>query len=278
MILVKCLGLQRRSHSSRSVANDARLSNAMKSLTYHIASSLLLLPLIGQSLLGQQVNNQVLQAYVLQNENLAQVEKKLSAKAQVMIDASRELLNLDEAQLSTVSLACRGDIARFMQDLTELDLHTQDIDMQNLGQNQELMQRIWPILMPARQKIEQGLHGEHSLFYKTLDSLLSQEQKEIYEQHQQQKLLRQTLAISRLTLAEFEKKMPLSKKQRDRIIELIEQSPKPKKIEQSMSYYLGIIILAKLPVAEMSEILTEDQLKQFQRFTRNGAQFGGVVW
>jgi hypothetical protein len=240
-------------------------------------SSWLLLVGLSQDLWAQ-AKNQILQAYVLQNKTVTQLEKDLSSKAKVMVTASRDLLELTEEQMSDLSLACQGDISRFMQDLTEVDLHTKDFDMQKMQQNQEEMQRIWPMVMPARQLLEQGLHGKESLYQKTLDSILSEEQQKTYENHHQQKLLRRMQAVTKLTLFEFEKKMPLTKKQRDRIIELVEKLPKPKKIDENMSYYLGMIVLAKLPKAELADILTEDQLKLFEKMTRNAQRFGGVNW
>ncbi len=248
----------------------------MKTAIYIAITSLLLLS-VSQTLFAQ-ANNQVLQAYVLQNKNLPQLEKDLSSKAKVLVNASRDLLELNEQQATDLNLACQGDISRFMQDLTELDLHTRDFDMQKMAQNPNEMQRIWPIVMPARQQIEQGLHGPNSLFQKTLDTCLSPEQQERYENHQQQKLLRKIVAVSKLTLVEFEKKTPLTKKQRDRIMELVEKTVKPKVVDDNLSYYLGIIVLAKLPKEELSNILTEDQLKLFLQMTRNAQQFGGVAW
>jgi hypothetical protein len=122
------------------------------------------------------------------------------------------------------------------------------------------------------------LHGESSLFQKTIDRTLTEEQQQKYKDHQQQKLHRKVVAVTKLTLVEMEKKMPLTKKQRDRIVELINESAKPQKFDDNMSYYLGIFVLSKLPKEKLIEILTEDQLKIFQQMTRGAQQFGGVGW
>jgi hypothetical protein len=228
-----------------------------------------------------RAQNQVLQAYVLQGKTVPHIEKELTGKANVLVNAAKELLDLNEQQVATLKLACSGDISRIIQDIAELELHTKDIDLQKMGNNQEEMQKIWPMVMPARQRIELGLHKKDSLFLKAFDSVLSKEQQEKYQQHEQKKTARKVLAITKMTLVEMEGKLPLTQKQRNKIVELVEKNPLPKSIDDNTSYYIGLTILSRLPKEQLSEILTEDQVKIFQQMTRNGAQFGGmggVVW
>jgi hypothetical protein len=228
---------------------------------------------LAQNPVGQ---NQVLQAYVLQGKTVPQIEKELATKASVLVNAAQELLDLNEQQVASLKLACSGDVSRFVQDIVELDVYTKEIDFQKMNNNQEELQKVWAMVMPARQRIELGLHKKDSMFLKAFDSVLSKDQQEKYQQYEQKKTTRKVLAITKMTLIEMENKLPLTEKQRNKIVELVEKNPLPKSVDDNTSYYIGIGILAKLPKEQLSEILTEDQLKIFQQMTRNGAQFGGM--
>ena len=79
-------------------------------------------------------------------------------------------------------------------------------------------------------------------------------------------------------MLEFEKQVPLTADQRNRIIKLVEESRKPKLVSEGMAYYLGIVVLSKLPEEKVREILNEEQFKTFKRTFQNAQRFGGFEW
>ncbi|MFO0943427.1 MAG: hypothetical protein U0930_22050 [Pirellulales bacterium] len=222
--------------------------------------------------------NELMDAYVYQGKDARSLQGDLLSKSLVLVDACAESLALTDQQKDRLKLACKGDVVRLMQELTEVEVHTRGIKMQEIQRNQEEMQKLWPILMPPRQRIDEGLHGKGSLFERALAGMLTPEQRELFEKQNQQKADRLTIALAKLTLSEFEKSVPLTKKQRDAIVDLVQKSPKPKKINDGMSYYIGMMILAKLPDADVKKILSEDQFKIFKRTFQNAQNFGGIEW
>lgn len=222
--------------------------------------------------------NEVIDAYVYQGKDAKSLQADLLAKSLVLVDACADTLDLTEQQKDKLKLACKGDVIRLMQELSEVEVHTRGIKMQDIGRNQEEMQKLWPILMPPRQRIEEGLHGKGSLFERALFGILSPEQQEQFAKQNQQKVERMLFALAKLTLSEFEKSVPLTKKQRDAMMELVQKSPKPKKVNDSMSYYLGMVVFAKLPDDDVKKVLSEDQFKIFKRTFKNAQNFGGIEW
>lgn len=227
---------------------------------------------------AQQANNQILQSYVLQGKDANRLQQELTNKSKVLVDACSEALQLDEGQVEQLRFACRGDVMRIMQEITELDIHTKHVDMQEMGRNQEEMQKIWPLVMPARSRIDEGLHSKGSLFEKSLKSILTADQQVNFEKQNQEKQTRLIVATTKLTLLEFEKQVPLTADQRNRIIKLVEESPKPKLVSEGMAYYLGIVVLSKLPEEKVREILNEEQFKTFKKTFQNAQRFGGFEW
>ena len=248
---------------------------------YSFVTKLLLALLICLPTVSAQQNNnqnQILQSYVLQGKDANRLQQELTNKSKVLVEACSEALQLDEGQVEQLRFACRGDVTRLMQDISELDIHTKHIDMQKMGQNQDEMQKIWPLVMPARSRIDEGLHSKGSLFEKSLKSILTAEQQVGYETQNKAKQSRLIVATTKLTLIEFEKQFPLTADQRNRIIKLVEDSPKPKLVSEGMAYYLGIVVLSKLPEDKLREILNEEQFKTFKRTFQNAQRFGGFEW
>jgi hypothetical protein len=227
---------------------------------------------------AQQANNQILQSYVLQGKDANRMQQELTNKSKVLVDACSEALQLDEGQVEQLRFACRGDVMRIMQEITELDIHTKHVDMQEMGRNQEEMQKIWPLVMPARSRIDEGLHSKGSLFEKSLKTILTADQLVNFEKQNQEKQTRLIVATTKLTLLEFEKQVPLTADQRNRIIKLVEESPKPKLVSEGMAYYLGIVVLSKLSEEKVREILNEEQFKTFKKTFQNAQRFGGFEW
>lgn len=222
--------------------------------------------------------NQILQAYVLQNRDVVALQNELNSKSKVMIQACRESLNLTPQQEQMLALACRGDVVRVMQEITEVDQHTKSYNMQDLNNNQEEWQKIWPIVMPVRNRIETGIHGKGSLFEKAIESALDTNQLEAFAEQKKQQRLRLFRAVTKLTLVSFEKECPLTERQRDKIVALINQAPTPKAVNDGMEYYVGVIMLAKLPKEEVQQILNKEQFKLFERMFGKADRFGGIEW
>jgi hypothetical protein len=222
--------------------------------------------------------NQILKSYVTQGKSVEQLHNEVVKKSGLIVTAVTDTLGLTEQQSLQLDFACAGDIERFFQDLEEVHLHTAAFDMQKMNQNQQEFQKLWPLIMPIRQRFELGLHSKGSMFEKALKHALSKDQQQKYEEHLLNRQKRFVTSLAKLTLLEFEKQVPLSKAQRDKILELVEKSKKPKNTTDGMAHYVGLVILAKLPKAQMMEILTEDQYKQFTTVFANADRFGGIQW
>lgn len=222
--------------------------------------------------------NEILNAYVLQNQTVKQLRTTLAEKSKAQVDVIGNFLNLEDEQKDQLLHASKGDIARFMKEMDEIDLHTRHLKMEDIGNDREQWQRIWPIVMPARTQLEEGLHGTGSLFEKRMHALLTPQQMEAYKAYQQAKLDRLLMATTKLTLSEFEKTVPLTRLQREKIVALVESAAKPKKFQEQMAIYVGVSMLSKLPKDQLSQILNKEQMQMYLRYFRNAERFGGMEW
>ena len=227
---------------------------------------------------AQAQRNEILEAYVFQGKDIGGLQRELSNKSNVLIEACSEGIQLTDAQKDKLKFACKGDVLRMMQEIAEIDVHTRNVKMEEIGRNQDEMQRIWPIVMPARQRIEEGLHGKGSLFDKTLKSILNAEQLDQFEKHNRLRTQRLTQSLVKLTLIEFEKSVPLTRVQREKLMEVVQASKQPKSVSDNMASYVGMAILAKLPDKEVQKILSDEQFRIFKKTFQNAANFGGIAW
>jgi hypothetical protein len=222
-------------------------------------------------------DSQLLQSYIYQGKTFDQFCTDLSASTGATLATLGSIVEMDAQQLSLLKLACEGDVARLMQEITRIAEQTKDVDMNNI--QPERWNDIWDLIMPARQKVELGLHGQGSLFEKSMLTVLQPEQARIYHDHLRKSEVEFLTATFKLTLFELESILPLTSSQRTAIVELVDQSMLPRKVQLGMAQLSGLVVFAKLPRDKVSEILNEDQMKTFNRLRKHAQGFvGSFKW
>lgn len=212
-------------------------------------------------------DSQFLQSYVYQGKNFNQFRNDLSLKTEATLATVKSVVDLDQQQLSLLRLACEGDVARLMQEIICIAEQTKDVDMNNIQPDR--WNDLWNMMMPARQRVETGLHGEGSLFVKTLHTVLQPEQALKYSDHLRRNEVEFLIATFKLTLFEVESILPLTSNQRNAIVALVDESMIPRNVQPSMGHVGGLVVFAKLPQDKVSNMLNADQMKIFNRLRKH---------
>lgn len=212
----------------------------------------------------------ILSMYLFNGSDEATFRRQLEQRSHVRIARIAEVVGLDEAQRSKLELAAHGDLSRFYRELDHVRQKTKGLN----PQNNEDMQKAWEHIMPIQQKATQGIVTDDSLSERILRSLLTDEQKAKYIEFLQERRAAQFHAILRITVADLEKALPLTEKQRAALIKLVEDKPLPDNVQlrqQGMQAYLGFVMLGRLKDDELKDVLDEQQLKTFRQLTEQYA-------
>ena len=175
---------------------------------------------------------------------------------QVQVDFVDDAVSLTPQQRSKLELAGQGDIQRFFNDYEEVK---RGMTFGNIPRDE--WQAVWQKAQPLSTRFAAGLHGRRSLLKKTLTSTLGPEQ---LEQFTAVKAERDRLIYQdniRMTLSMVDRKVPLTKQQRDQITQLLLAKSSPPEFygQSSMRFYAVLIELAKMPQDELRELFSETE-------------------
>lgn len=205
----------------------------------------------------------ILAMYLFNGADEATFRRQLENRAQIRVTRIAEVVGLDPEQLEKLQLATHGDLSRFYRELEHVRQKTKGLS----SQNQNDMQKAWEFISPVQQRVANGIIGEDSLTERILQSLLDEEQRAKYAEFQRQRSAAQFRTILRMTVSDLEKSLPLTEKQRDELIKLVEGKELPEKVfmQQQMQAYLGYVMLARLSDNELSDLLDKQQLLTFRK-------------
>lgn len=211
----------------------------------------------------------ILSMYLFNGADEATFRKQLENRAQIRVTRIAEVVVLDANQLEKLRLATLGDLSRFYRELEHVRQKTKGLN----AQNQNDMQKAWELIAPVQQRVAQGIIGKDSLTESILQRLLNEAQQTKYAEFQQQRRAAQFRSILRMTLADMEKSLPLTEKQRDELIKLGEGKELPDNafMQPQMAAYLGFVMLARLTDNELANLLDKQQLMTFRKLTERYA-------
>jgi hypothetical protein len=211
----------------------------------------------------------ILAMYLFNGADEATFRRQLENRAQLRVTRIAEAVGLNPGQLEKLQLATYGDLSRFYRELEHVRRKTQGLN----SQNQNDMQKAWEFISPVQQRVAKGIIGEDSLTERILQSLLDDDQRAKYAEFQRQRAAAHFRSILRMTVSDLEKSLPLTEKQRDELIKLVEgkELAKPAVGQQQIQAYLGFIMLARLEDNELSELLDRQQVLTFRKLTQQYA-------
>ncbi len=216
----------------------------------------------------------ILALYLFNGADEATFRRQLENRAQVRVARIAEVVELDTVQLEKLKLATQGDLSRFYRELEHVRQKTKGLN----SQNPQDMQKAWEVISPVQQRLANGVIDQDSMTERILQSLLNEEQQTKYTEFQRQRHAAQFNAILRMTISDLEKSVPLTEKQRDRLIKIAQGQKLPANAfdQQQLQAYVGYFSLATISDQELGDLLDEQQLRTLRKLTEPIANmFGG---
>ena len=235
-------------------------------------------PVVVQGQVQWEMQENQFESWVFQNFPTVQAARtKLDQMLVLHAEDVDRGCSLTESQKKKLQLAGRGDIKKFFE---EVEVVRKKFLLIRKDQNK--INEIWQDIQPLQTKFMSGLHGDKSLFHKTLINMLNAEQRISYETFSGERQKFQFRAKVELVVAILENGLPLRDEQRQKLITLIVEETKPPRFSGQMDYYLVMWNVSKLPEAKLKPLFDNAEWKtlnqQFvqvrgveQWFQQNGA-------
>ena len=192
--------------------------------------------------------------------NAAAGRARINSHLKLKLDELVRVCELTETQQKKLTLAARGDMKRFFDQVEEVRKKFLAVKNDPNGFNQ-----IWQELSPLQQKQAAGLFGETSIYAKTLRKTLTDEQQAKYRivvEERRRFRYRATIEVSLNTLGNT---VALRHDQHEALLKLMVEETQPPYIFGQYDNYLVMYRLAQLPANRVKALLDERQWKLLQQ-------------
>ncbi len=184
---------------------------------------------------------------------------RIASQLKLKVDELVRVCQLTDEQKKKLSLAARGDMKRFFDDVEAVRKKFLAV-----RKDQNAFQTIWQEIQPLQQKLSAGLFGEASLFGKSLRKTLTDDQQAQYRvvvEERRRFRYRATIDASLITLGNT---VTLRAEQHDALLKLLVEETQPPHIFGRYDNYLVLYRLAKLPAKQIKPLFDDRQWKLMQ--------------
>jgi hypothetical protein len=187
--------------------------------------------------------------------------KQLDQALSVQIAFVENAVELSDEQIDKLELAGRGDIHRFFSDFERVKR-----GMKFGGVPRDEWQAVWQKTQPLSLRYTAGLHGPNSLLKKTIASTLDDQQRQSFDGMQKDRAVAIYVDNIRMTLAMLDRKVPLTRRQRESVIELLVNETEPPDFygRANMQFYVVLSQMGKLPQDDLKELFDQNEWRVVQ--------------
>lgn len=192
--------------------------------------------------------------------NAAAGRARINSHLKLKLDELVRVCGLTEAQQQKLTLAARGDMKRFFDQVEEV--RKKFLAVKN---DQNAFNGIWQEINPLQQKQAAGLFGETSIFAKTLRKTLTDEQQAQYRivvEERRRFRYRSAIEVSLISLGNT---VALRHDQHEALLKLLIEETQPPYLFGQNDNYLVMYRLAMLPATKLKPLLDERQWKLLQQ-------------
>lgn len=224
----------------------------------------------GQNQNRNQFKIEQFDQWVFDGQGVSAAKTHLSDRLKSETKSMQSVCQLTDGQNAKLRLAGQGDIQAFMQKYSETRAKFEgNVD------NQQAMQNIWQEIQPLQKKYHGNIFGEGSLFTKVLKQTLDQQQSLRWQQLQREQRLFQYEATFQYVISLFDQVAPLTQKNREQLLALIDQYTFPPKSISSVrhDHFLTSYIysqLAEIPEDELRPLFRDAPWKILQNHRKRG--------
>lgn len=192
--------------------------------------------------------------------NAAAGRARINSHLKLKLDEVNRVCDLTEAQQKKLTLAARGDMKRFFDQVEEVRKKFLAVKNDPNGFNQ-----IWQELSPLQQKQAAGLFGESSIYAKTLRKTLTDEQQAKYRIVVEERRRFRYRATIEVSLTSLGNTVALRHDQHEALLKLLVEETQPPYLFGQYDNHLVMYRLAQLPVNKVKPLLDERQWKLLQQ-------------
>ncbi|MEX2139254.1 MAG: hypothetical protein WD894_08340 [Pirellulales bacterium] len=201
--------------------------------------------------------------------NADSARQRLQSALQLQIDELHRVCELTDAQKRKLSLAARGDIRQFFEQVEAI--REKFGALQN---DANAFNGIWQEIQPLQQKLSRGLFGETSFFAKTLRKTLTPEQTVKYKANVEERRKYRYRAMVEVGVTTLENSVPLRHEQHTALVKLLLEKTQPPQTFGQHDNYVILHQLSTLPENEVKALLDE---RQWALLQRQVGQFRGML-
>ena len=204
--------------------------------------------------------------WIFQGSNNAAAGKaRIESSVKMKLAELRRVCNLTDAQSKKLTLASRGDMRRFFD---EVEIVRQKF--LKVRNDQNAFNQIWQDISPLQQQQAAGLFGDSSFFAKTVRNTLTREQNEKYQVVLDDRRRFRYQAAAEMALHNISNIVALRHDQHEAIFKLIIEETQPPLTFGQYDQYFVFYSLAKLPNAKLKPLLDDRQWKLLQPQLQQG--------
>jgi len=192
-------------------------------------------------LFAQPGQPDIFQQNILQQKTEKVFREDVVARSHDLIERVKQSCELEPAQLEKLQLAAEGDVVRFYREFERIKSEVKGVNQNDA----QAFQRVWPILSPLYQRVQQGIFDESSLSHSVLKTTLNSGQLEQFETAEAKRRDYAFKASCKVAIADLSREIPLTGEQREKLLAIMISVARPKKSHLQMESMIGMVILGK---------------------------------
>lgn len=253
LLATSALVAQAQVHDDPDIVDDGPQANAGNVVEFHVNDATFDQWVFGNSLHGANAS-----------AARVQIDKSLD----LQIASVNGVCPISQAQQKKLRLAGRGDVKRFFDQVEEKRAR---FDLVKNDQNK--FGQFYQEIVPLQAMLNAGLFREGSLFFKTLQSTLSDEQAARYATLQEERRQFRWRAKVELVVDMWTNTLGLSDDRRRRLADAILAEVPAPKILGRMDYYFVMYKLSRMPENTLRPIFNDGQWTLFDRQVKQAGGF-----
>lgn len=189
-----------------------------------------------------------------QHQSAAKARQWLDSLLKLQTTDVQRACELTDAQQKKLQLAGRGDIKRFFN---RYEAVKRQFSLVKHDRNK--FQEIWQHISPLQMQLQAGLFHSRSFMQKSLSNILNEEQLVTYQKASGERSRFRHRAKIELAVAVIEQSTPLSKTQRETVIEKLLEETKPLRYASQYEYYALLYQISRIPEKTLKPLFDDVQ-------------------
>jgi hypothetical protein len=194
------------------------------------------------------------------SRNAAAGRERINSHLKLKLDELNRVCDLTEDQQKKLTLAARGDMKRFFDQVEEVRRKFLKVKNDRNGFN-----NVWQEIQPLQQKQAAGLFGDTSLFAKTTRRTLTDEQQAKYRIVLEERRRFRYRAAIEVSLHTLGNTIALRHDQHEAVLKLLVVETQPPYVFGRYDHHAVMYEMSRLPAAKLKPLLDERQWKLLQQ-------------